>query len=153
MDRYPHLSIQVIIIIGYLRSFQFKILNNILDLNKKFHTFGLSNTQLCSFSKMAEEIISHLLHNTLWILSQKSKRNFRIKELRALENHVLVNLAHTVLARSKIYEAQNFLNKRFSVSLKKGFIFHFHIYFSTSFAFYFIVSIYIYIYIYIANEK
>ena len=31
---------------AYLRSFQYKILNNILYLNKKLHTFGLSNTQV-----------------------------------------------------------------------------------------------------------
>ena len=33
-----------------------------------------------------------------------------------------------------------FLKRKFSVSLKKDFIFQFHIYFSASFAFYFVVS-------------
>ena len=36
---------------AYLRSFQYKTLNNILYLNKNLHTFGLSNTQLRSFCK------------------------------------------------------------------------------------------------------
>ena len=36
---------------GYLRSFQYKILNNILYLSKRLHTFGLLNTQLCFFTK------------------------------------------------------------------------------------------------------
>ena len=50
-----------------LRSFQYKILNNILYLNKNLHTFGLSNTQLCSFCKMEEETISHLFYYCIHI--------------------------------------------------------------------------------------
>ena len=46
-----------------LRSFQYKILNNVLYLNKKLYTFGLSNIHLCSFCKMEEEIISHLFYH------------------------------------------------------------------------------------------
>ena len=45
-----------------LKIIQYKILNNILYPNKKLHTFGLSNTQLCSFCKTEEEKISHLFH-------------------------------------------------------------------------------------------
>ena len=54
----------------------------------------------------------------------------------------LVNIcrAHTVLARSKKEEAQNFLKKKFSVSLEKVLQFCFHIYFSASFVFYFLVA-------------
>ena len=37
-------------------------------------------------------------------------------------------------------ELSEFLKKKISASLKKGFIFRFHIYFSASLAFYFIVS-------------
>ena len=33
----------------YLRFFQYKMLNNVLFLNKKLFTFGLSNTPQCSF--------------------------------------------------------------------------------------------------------
>ena len=44
---------------AYFRSFQYKMLNNILYLNKKLHTFGLSNTPLCSFCKKEAERISH----------------------------------------------------------------------------------------------
>ena len=47
---------------AYLGSFQYKILNNILYLNKKLDTFALSNTQLCSFCKIEEETISHLFY-------------------------------------------------------------------------------------------
>ena len=46
---------------AYLRSFQHNILNSIPWLNKKLQTFGLSNTQLCSFCKMEKEKISYLL--------------------------------------------------------------------------------------------
>ena len=52
---------------AYVRSFHSKILNNILYLNKKLHTFGLSNTQLCSFCKMEEETISHLFYYSIHI--------------------------------------------------------------------------------------
>ena len=48
MERYIH-TLPKVTINAYLRSFQYKILNNILYLNKKLHTFGLSNTQLCFF--------------------------------------------------------------------------------------------------------
>ena len=41
----------------YLRLFQYKIVNNILYPNEILHTFGSSNTQLCSFCKMEGETI------------------------------------------------------------------------------------------------
>ena len=47
---------------------------------------------------------------------------------------------HTVLAKSKMQEKQNFLKKKTSVSLEKDFIFRFHIYFSASFTFYLLIS-------------
>ena len=50
-----------------VRSFQYKILNNILYLNIKLRTFGLSNTQLCYFCKMEEETISHLFYYCIHI--------------------------------------------------------------------------------------
>ena len=46
----------------YLRSLQYKILNNVLYLNKRLHTFGLSNTQLCSFWKVDQEAICLLFY-------------------------------------------------------------------------------------------
>ena len=45
-----------------MRSLQYKILNNILYLNKKLHTSGLSNRQLCPFFKIEEETISPLFY-------------------------------------------------------------------------------------------
>ena len=36
-------------------SFQYKILNNVIFLNKKVYTFGITNTVLCSFYKTWEE--------------------------------------------------------------------------------------------------
>ena len=47
---------------AYLRPFQYKMLNNVLYLNKKLHTIGLSNTQLRYFCKMDEETISRLFY-------------------------------------------------------------------------------------------
>ena len=48
MDRHQHTSTQS----PYkclLRSFQYKILNSVLYLNKKLHNFDISQTQLYSF--------------------------------------------------------------------------------------------------------
>ena len=50
---------------------------------------------------------------------------------------------HTVWAKSKSWEVQNFPRRKFSVSLKKDFIFQVHWYFSASYAFYLQIS-YIY---------
>ena len=44
----------------YLRSFQYKILNNILYLNEKLFVFGLSTTSSCSFCNSFGENITHL---------------------------------------------------------------------------------------------
>ena len=43
-----------------LRSFQYKILNNVLFLNKRLHTFGIANTVLCSFCNTFEETPTHI---------------------------------------------------------------------------------------------
>ena len=47
----------------YLRSFQYKILNNILYLNKKLFIFGLKASPLCSFCQEDEETTIHLFSN------------------------------------------------------------------------------------------
>ena len=50
---------------AYLRYFQYKILNNILYLNKKLFTFGKSSTQNCSFCENHEESIYHIFNDCL----------------------------------------------------------------------------------------
>ena len=37
---------------AYMRSFQYKILNNILYLNKKLHIFGIKSSPLCSLCNL-----------------------------------------------------------------------------------------------------
>ena len=44
----------------YLRSFQYKILNNILFLKKKLFVFWMKNTPLCSFRNKEEETQFHV---------------------------------------------------------------------------------------------
>ena len=39
----------------YVRSFQYKVLNNVLFLNKKIHTFGIKPFPLCSFCNLYDE--------------------------------------------------------------------------------------------------
>ena len=41
---------------SYMRCFQYKIITNILFLNKKLYIFGVSETSLCSFCHIKEEI-------------------------------------------------------------------------------------------------
>ena len=43
-----------------MRSFQYKILNNILFLNKKLDTSGITNTDLCCFCNAVEETPIHI---------------------------------------------------------------------------------------------
>ena len=50
---------RITIIYTYLRSFQHKIHNNILFLNKKFFVFRMKNTPLCSFCNKDEETMLH----------------------------------------------------------------------------------------------
>ena len=46
-----------------LRVFQYKILNNILYLNKALFKFGKVHSPLCSFCKTEDETVIHLFHN------------------------------------------------------------------------------------------
>ena len=44
----------------YIRSFQYKILNNILYLNKKLHIVGIKSSPLCSFCNLYDETPFHI---------------------------------------------------------------------------------------------
>ena len=46
----------------YMRSFQYKILNNVLFLNKTLHTFGIKPPPLCSFCKLYDETPHHMFY-------------------------------------------------------------------------------------------
>ena len=46
----------------FLRNFQYKILLNILYLNKRLFLFGKTNTPLCSFCNLKDETVSHLFY-------------------------------------------------------------------------------------------
>ena len=46
----------------YMRSFQCKILNNVLFLNKKLHTFGIKASLLCSFCNLYDETPYGMFH-------------------------------------------------------------------------------------------
>ena len=45
---------------NYMRSFQYKILNNILCLNKKRHTFGIKSSLPCSFCNLHDKTPFHI---------------------------------------------------------------------------------------------
>ena len=46
----------------YMRSFQYKILNNVLFLNKKLHSFGIKPSTLCSFCNLYDETPYHMFY-------------------------------------------------------------------------------------------
>ena len=52
-----------------LPSFQYKIFNNLLFLNKKLYNFGITNTALCSFCKTFEETPIHFFYDCIHIKS------------------------------------------------------------------------------------
>ena len=45
-----------------LQSFQHKILNNVLFLNKKLHTFGIKPSPLCFFCNLNDETSLHIFY-------------------------------------------------------------------------------------------
>ena len=47
---------------SYPRSFQYKILNNVLYLNKKLFTFRKSTSPLCPFCKLSDETVLYLFY-------------------------------------------------------------------------------------------
>ena len=70
-----------------LRSFQYKILNNVLFLNKKLYTFGITNTALCSFCNTLEETPIHIFFDCVHVkclwerLRMKFQNNFVLLSL------------------------------------------------------------------------
>ena len=43
----------------YLRSFQYKVLHNILFINKKLYPFGITKRSLCSYCNTYNETLIH----------------------------------------------------------------------------------------------
>ena len=52
-----------------LYSFQYKILNNVLFLNKKLYNFEITNTALCSFCKAFEETSIRIFYDRIHVKS------------------------------------------------------------------------------------
>ena len=97
---------------SYSRIFQYKILNNIVYLNKHLHQFKIASTPLCSLCSSVNETVFHLfgeclLTIKLWKIVQKWSRTVRLvlpalnakdsvlgflttKGIFILENHVLL---------------------------------------------------------------
>ena len=58
---------------SYMRCFQYKILNNVLYLNKKLYIFKKTNSPLCSFCKSKDETVFHLFSECTYTLRLWSK--------------------------------------------------------------------------------
>ena len=46
----------------YMRSFQYKILNNVLFLTKRLHIFGIKSLPLCCFCNLNDETPFHMFY-------------------------------------------------------------------------------------------
>ena len=64
----------------YLRSLQYKILNNILYLNEKLFVFGLSPTSSCSFCSSFGENIAHLFCDCTIMQCHWKKLQLKLKD-------------------------------------------------------------------------
>ena len=60
---------------SYSRSFQYKILNNVLYLNKRLFTFRKSTSALCPFCKLSDETVVHLFYECNIVLNLWNKRD------------------------------------------------------------------------------
>ena len=47
---------------AHMQSFQYKILNNVLSLNKKLYTFGIKPSPLCSFCNLYDKTPLHIFY-------------------------------------------------------------------------------------------
>ena len=47
---------------SYMRSFQYKLLNRVLFLNKKIHTFGTKSFPLCFFCSLCDKTPLYIFH-------------------------------------------------------------------------------------------
>ena len=74
-----YLSPQLATIDTTLRSFQYKIFNNALFLNRKLCAFGITNTALCSFCQTLEETPLHIFFDSVHVkcLSEKLRMKFQ----------------------------------------------------------------------------
>ncbi len=94
-----------------LRSFQFKIVHNILFTNSRLYNAGLVNSELCSFCKEQRETVYHLFHGcpvvtTVWqYVIQNIFRQFGMNHITIEEKLFGVNARN---AREAEYE--NFVN-------------------------------------------
>ena len=64
-----------------LRSFQYKILNNVLILNKKLYNFGITNTALFSFCKTSEETSINIFYDSIEVKSLWEKLQTKFKNI------------------------------------------------------------------------
>ena len=55
---------RIVMIDSELKCFQYKILHNVLYLNKKLFIFGKTNTKLCSLCNLEDQITLHIFPNS-----------------------------------------------------------------------------------------
>ena len=65
---------------AYMRSFQYKILHNVLYLNKRLFQFGISNSKLCSFCNSFDETSIHIFSECVIVIAFWEKLRNHFKE-------------------------------------------------------------------------
>ena len=90
----------------YTRSFQYKILSNVLFLNKKLHTFGIKPSPLCSFCNLYDKTPYHMFceydceNNKC--LSKNILLIFKLYVYKSGEKKLLNNLIAEIQKRKRI---------------------------------------------------
>ena len=116
-----YLSLRLATIDTTLRSFQYNILNNLLFLNKKLYTFGITNTALCSFCNTLEETPIHIFFDCVHVkcLWERLRMKFQ-------NDFVLLSLTHQTAILGLYNEANDNYNLLSHILL----IFKYYIYIS-----------------------
>ena len=119
-----YLSPRLVNIDTTLRSFRYKILNNVLFLHKKLYTFGITNTALCSFCNTLEETPIHIFFDCVYVkclwerLRMKFQNDFILPSLtpqtailglynEANDNYNLLNYILLVFKYYIVYQEKN----------------------------------------------
>ena len=80
-----------------LSSFQDKIVNNIVFLNKRLYIFGIANTALCSFCKTLEETTMHIFYDCIYVKSLWEKPQTKFQNDIILPDNIYNLLNHILL--------------------------------------------------------
>ena len=120
---------------SYSCSFQYEILNNVIYLNKKHFMFQKSMSPLCSFCKLSDETVLHLIYECNIILNLSNELDLFFENELSLFNltpqaaflgfldvdsKLLLIQNHLLLFKIYIYNSRRSLNNEKKHAIYKG---------------------------------